>query len=148
MVPELIALALGLLIGLGLIAVVEMFVLKALGLAERPKNILYPILANALSFIVALLVFGLIVALFAAGLFIAMDSGYNDAEWLLNTAYAAPFLIPVVMFAIRFFTFLLMKLGDLVPALLYSVASTAGTLIAAGVVTGGIWVVLSIAGIV
>ncbi|NNE67767.1 MAG: hypothetical protein HKN33_14490 [Pyrinomonadaceae bacterium] len=52
--PAILALFFGLAVGLLILGIIEVFVLRGLKIAESPKHILYPVIANILTLLKAL----------------------------------------------------------------------------------------------
>ena len=57
--PAFVVIGVAIVVGLMILSAVEMVPMRLLGIAERPKNIWYPILANLITFLVMTLVVGL-----------------------------------------------------------------------------------------
>jgi len=139
--------AISLVITLLILTFVEALLLRSLEYAESPKNVAYPILANTLT-LVNIIVVGILAAtLLGAGLFVAMDKGYDSGRPMIWLSYLSPLLLPVFVFLGRAILILLLRLGSAKFGAVYGLVSTVGVLACASLIVYLTYILTSVSGL-
>lgn len=146
--PGIIVMFLGFFLGLCILTVVEKYILERFEIADSPKSLIYPLLSNVLGGILVFLGFLFLVFFGFVGLFIAMDKGYDSAEWMLALGTLAPIIGPLGIILIRSALIRIMNLGGWGFTAAYGLGSSLIVLIVSSFLIGFSLLITSTLGII